>query len=375
MKITDRRIAKLKSCISDLVAKGSFTVRQLASFVGQVISLGPVVGGIARLMSRYCQITVAVSFSYDHLVSLDSRMRGELSFWLESVDALNLRKCVVTHPPEVLSIFGDASSTGCGSFIEGREVVAAKTFSDVERKAHSTWRELENVNFTLKAFLPFIKDRTVKFFVDNLASVTIVSNGSMKFECQRLALDIYETCFQGRVSLSLEWIPRGENEVADYLSRLSDILDTDDWGITPEFFSVINSRFGPFTIDCFANALNKKVDRFYSLFYVPGTSGVDAFSFNWWEEMCLLTPPVAVIGRCLEHLLRCQARGVLVAPLWVSSFFWPMLRGFFNQFIVDYLRVKGSVVLQLGLNPNSLLGSKDFSSEVIAILIDCSPLR
>jgi hypothetical protein len=91
--------------------------------------------------------------------------------------------------------------------------------------------------------------------------------------------------------------------------------------------------------------------------------------------MCLLTPPVAVIGRCLEHLLRCQARGVLVAPLWVSSFFWPMLRGFFNQFIVDYLRVKGSVVLQLGLNPNSLLGSKEFSSEVIAILIDCSPLR
>jgi hypothetical protein len=63
-----------------------------------------------------------------------------------------------------------------------------------------------------------------------------------------------------------------------------------------------------------------------------------------------------------------------VAPLWVSSFFWP-LQGFFCQFIVDTLRVKGSVVLQQGLNRNSLLGSKEFCSEVVAILIYCSFLR
>jgi hypothetical protein len=64
-----------------------------------------------------------------------------------------------------------------------------------------------------------------------------------------------------------------------------------------------------------------------------------------------------------------------VAPLWVLSFFWPLLQGFFHQFIVDTLRLKGSVVLQLGLNRNNLLGSKEFCSEVEAILIDCSFLR
>jgi hypothetical protein len=108
------------------------------------------------------------------------------------------------------------------------------------------------------------------------------------------------------------------------------------------------------------------------MFYVPGTAGVDAFSFSWEGEFCLLTPSVAVIGHCLEHLFRCRARGILVAPLWVPSFYWPMLQEFFHQFVVNFLRFKGSVVLQLGLNTNSLLGSEDFSSEVIAILIDCS---
>jgi hypothetical protein len=89
----------------------------------------------------------------------------------------------------------------------------------------------------------------------------------------------------------------------------------------------------------------------------------------------LTNPPVAVIGRCLEHLFRCKAKGVLVAPLWVSSFFWPLLQGFFSKFKVDFLRVKGSVVLRHGLNTNSLLGSSNFTSEVVAILIDCSSLR
>jgi hypothetical protein len=127
--------------------------------------------------------------------------------------------------------------------------------------------------------------------VDNLASVTIAASGSMKPLCQELALQIHETCRRHSVSLSLEWIPRGQNEVADYLSRLSDILDTDDWGISTEFFKILSNKFGPFSVDCFANAQNKKVDKFYSMFYVPGTAGVDAFTFSWEGELCFPTPP------------------------------------------------------------------------------------
>ena len=105
---------------------------------------------------------------------------------------------------------------------------------------------------------------------------------------------------------------------------------------------------------------------------MPGIAGVDAFTHNWKEEFPLLVPPVAVIGRTLEHLFRCRARGVLVVPLWKSAFYWPLLLGFFSQFVVDSLVVKGKRVLVQGRNQNSLLGSEEFESDVIALLIDCS---
>ena len=45
----------------------------------------------------------------------------------------------------------------------------------------------------------------------------------------------------------------------------------------------------------------------------------------------------------------------------------------FASYIVDLLVDKGSKVLMLGNNKNSLLGSRDLQSNIIAIFLDCSP--
>lgn len=372
LKIADRRISKLRDTISILRGSSFMKVRKLASFVGQVISLAPVVGSVSSLLTRFSQVSIASSDSYDAILELSSEISFELEFWDSQVHKLNVRSCVISKPPVALKIFGDASATGCGSFIVNSDLVAARSFTVSEREAHSTWRELENVHFTVKSFLSQLRGRCVKFFVDNESSVRIINNGSMKPACHQFALEIFKTCFDNSISLNMEWVPRGENKLADAISRLSDVIDTDDWGISKEFFKLLDTRFGPFTLDCFANFYNAKLPKFYSMFFVPGTSGVDSFCFNWAGEVCLLVPPVAVVGRCLEHLFRCRAKGVLVVPLWPSSFFWPMLKGFFSQFIVGFLRVKGSKVLVLGRNLNSLLGSINFKSEVLAIHLDCS---
>jgi hypothetical protein len=150
----------------------------------------------------------------------------------------------------------------------------------------------------------------------------------MKPECHQFAVEIFKVCSLNRVSLNMEWIPRDKNKEADRLSRLSDFIDTDNWGLIAPFFSLIISKFGPFSVDCFANFYNKKVVKFYSLFHVPGSSGVDAFTFDWANKFCLLTPPVAVVGRSLEHLFCCRSKGVLIVPMWPSSFYWPLLLGF-----------------------------------------------
>ena len=79
-----------------------------------------------------------------------------------------------------------------------------------------------------------------------------------------------------------QWIPREQNEIADYYSR---IKDTDNWSIDNDSFRFINNLYGPFTVDRFVNNLNRKLRCFNSRYYCPGTSHVNAFTDDSSNEM------------------------------------------------------------------------------------------
>ena len=293
-------------------------------------------------------------------------------FWQTNIDQLNCRLIFDNSPPKTFQVIeGDASSTGCGSYLN-KEKLAARIFSEEERETHSTYRELANIHFSLLAFLPYIKNSSVKFLVDSQSAAKIVDTGSMKPELQWFATEIFLFCFKNNISLIVEWIPREQNTLADTASRLADIIDIEDWGLTPSFFSFLNNRYGPFTLDAFANYYNTKCSKFYSLYHCPGSSGVDALTYNWYGENVLLVPPVNAIGNTLQHLRVCKAKGVLIAPKWPSGVFWPLLKNEFSEFIVEVKVFKGNKVLCHGLNKNSVLGSPDFSSDIIAVSLDCT---
>ena len=55
---------------------------------------------------------------------------------------------------------------------------------------------------------------------------------------------------------------------------------------TNVFFREIDSRWGPFSVDCFASYANTKLPRFYSRFYSPNTLGVDALSHSCEGDTC-----------------------------------------------------------------------------------------
>jgi len=72
-----------------------------------------------------------------------------------------------------------------------------------------------------------------------------------------------------------EWIPRDENELADYYSR---IVDHDDYRSNPAIFQWLDGIWGPHTVNRFANPTNAQIDRFN--FWTPGSEAVDAFTSN-----------------------------------------------------------------------------------------------
>ena len=56
------------------------------------------------------------------------------------------------------------------------------------------------------------------------------------------------------------------------------------------YFQAVDSTWGPFTVDCFANSVNAKVSRFYSLLFQPGSLGVDSFPSTGVRKIVGLFP-------------------------------------------------------------------------------------
>ncbi len=137
------------------------------------------------------------------------------------------------------------------------------------------------------------------------------------------------------------------------------------------FFRYLDQKWGPFTVDRFANWKNAKTDRYNALFWNPRCEAVDAFTQDWSMENNWVVPPIYLIATVLQHARACRSSGTLIAPLWESAPFWPMLRtteGSFRDFITEFEIFKNTNgILQLGDFKKSLLGSEKFNSPIIAI--------
>ena len=113
-------------------------------------------------------------------------------------------------------------------------IVCVTSFgSGLECSKSSTWRELAAIVFSLESFAPILEGSLVKWFPDSKTAATIIEVGSMKLDLHRLAIKIFQFCVEHSIHLEVQWIPRTENEKADYISQL---LDFDDRQITHDLF-------------------------------------------------------------------------------------------------------------------------------------------
>ena len=79
---------------------------------------------------------------------------------------------------------------------------------------------------------------------DNQDVVQIIQYGNKKPHLHDGAMSIFETCFQHSIKLVMNWVPRSENEVADYISKLRDF---DDWKSNPTIFQCLSKAWGRFS--------------------------------------------------------------------------------------------------------------------------------
>lgn len=207
--------------------------------------------------------------------------------------------------------------------MEGMHTLVCQGYwSESDRGKSSTWRELKAMHNMLLAVGEKLHGHNVQWYTDNQNVVRILARGSRKPDLQGLVEQVVHLNSTLNTLVKPLWVPREENQIADYLSKLS---DGNDWSIHPAIFQWIDSMWGPFTVDRFATSYNTKCVRFNSRFWNPTCEGVDAYAIDWAGENNWVVPPPNQIIKAWKHFQICRTRRAMVVPLWMSSTFWPIL--------------------------------------------------
>ena len=260
IQIPEFRILKLKSSLLSCLQNNQVIARDLASVTGQIISMACAVGNVTRLFTRNCYAEIECRSSWDQLLHVSPEVRYELSFWLNNIDSIN-GKVMSPKSSAVGVVYSDASGSGFGGYLVqcGLDLVSG-VWSHEEMRSSSTFREILAVKFVLLSLVNQLSGLTVKWFTDNQNVARIISSGSSKEHLQSEALSIFNICCSHGISIEMEWIPRSQNDQADFLSR---IFDSDDWGLSPLSFHHIDLVLGSSFCRSFRKSCKCQTPSFY----------------------------------------------------------------------------------------------------------------
>ena len=317
------KLESLKGEIMGVLKRKKCTARELSQIAGRLSSMYLSLGKIVRLFTRKIYRQIEARHAWSVPLTMDEGTTEELRFWVENVEKIN--GCSFkAYNTTTKMVFTDASSSGYGGYMVtklGQHICVGK-FNEDDEKMSSTFRELLAVKLVLHSYGKLLEGQAIQINSDNQAATTIIEIGSTKYHLQQLALEIFDFCLKHDIKLVTRWIPRNLNRAADYYSK---IKDTDSWGVDEESFEYIQSKFGPFQIDRFADEKNKKVSTFNSKYYCPGTAHINAFTDDWSGINNWICPPVKDIPKVIRHMKLCKACGTLLIPHWPSAFWWPLI--------------------------------------------------
>ena len=122
--------------------------------------------------------------------------------------------------------------------------------------------------------------------------------------------------------LAIEWVPRESNTLADDISKL---LVPNDYSISSHYFAKLDVKWGPHTCDTFSSNENNQCQKFYSLHWCRGTSGVNGFVFDWSLDNSWIHAPFRLIGKIWRKHSDQGAIATIIVPLWTSATWWHLV--------------------------------------------------
>ena len=184
--------------------------------------------------------------------------------------------------------------------------------------------ELLAVWFSMVSFKTRKEGRVLTPRIDNTTALAYVRNGGGR-EPVKAAVARKIALFAAEIGVTI-WAPeyiRSEDNLADRASR---VVDPSDWKVRRWVFQHCEKRWGPHTVDRFADSDNALLQRFNARWLCPGAEATDAFTQDWRGENNWAVPPFGVIFRALRLIIETKAQASILVPLWEGQVWWPLLR-------------------------------------------------
>jgi len=328
------KLTALKKEIRRLLVQGhqqqGITARRLARTLGTLIANSPAVEP-TPIMTRHLFSCLREKTGWDSLIFLDQDAMEELQWWHENIRTW--KATPVSQPVPTMVLMTDASKTGWGATLEGIASTHGFFTHDIQVRS-SNYRELYAVFLAISSLQEKIQDQHLLLRTDNITTMYYINGqGGPHKPLNKLAKLIFWAVKQCRATLKALHIPGELNTRADELSRLNPITE---WALHPEAFQHLEDLWGPHTIDRFATNHNHCLPRYNSRFYHPQAEATDAMTQDWSQENNYINPPFRMLPQIIKKVLQEECQATIIAPLWPSAQWFPMLLRLASDFAYIY---------------------------------------
>lgn len=356
VRLQETKKQRILQQVSETISHGSksFPAKELAGTIGKIVATEPALGPIVVIAARasYAVLEEATQRrGWNSSLVMSKEAQDGLQFFVDNCSEFDnspIRSAATEI--SVLSIIGPPSSfmkssfvanhvrtkeekiwasdasgyATCAYSIKGDHLYFRGILNEDERMLSSGHRELLAVAKTMEYYEQTgtftTKATNIYWLTDSQNLVTFLTKGSGKRHIQKDVFQIMIRCKRLNTRIIPIHLLRDDPriKIADDGSKTT---DTDNWQVDDQTFQRNRTRF-KFTIDLFASDRNSKCQRFYSNFFCPGTSGIDAFSDSWDDEVAWICPPIQEIIRIVRRLKTSRTTGILFVPKWKTADYW-----------------------------------------------------
>ena len=317
---------RIKGMLTKMEKGEEPTLKELQSIVGTIVSMSDCVPAVRLHLNALLEVQARTIRAKAQKAQLSPEALKDLRWWRKNLSHWN-GKSFIPRPVD-LTLDVDASNKGLGAVFMGEDgkVIRAHKFFQEGDHTHINLRELLAAEYGLKAFSKTLgwEGKSVRIRTDSMVALAYLNRmGGRAPALSRVAERIHTFALTRGLTISAEWVSTEENG-ADAESRIEG--DLSEAKLNPKAFAMIQERFGTMELDLFASGDNTQTPRYVSLKADPQAWFVDAFSRPLPSHLKVLAnPPFILIPRLLSKVRREKASLTLVAPVWPSQPWWPVL--------------------------------------------------